>query len=315
MKWIRTVDQSLPLIEASVLTIGNFDGLHLGHQRLMVELKSLSKFYNLSSVVCTFKPHPRALLNPQAPTHRLFDYNDQAERLEEFGIDYLIEEKFTQDFSLMKADEFMDLYIVRHFKPIHIVVGYDFSFGHNRSGNIEFLQDYCAKKSIKLTVVPAFQIGGQIVSSTAIRHFLASGDIESAKALLGRFYYVRGPVRVGFKRGRQIGVPTANISPDIDFAPRLGVYFSEVHFKDQIYPSITNIGYNPTFENERKYLKVETHIFNFDQEIYGEQIKVELHHFHRDEMKFDGIETLKKQIHSDIDSAKKFYIDHKEKKI
>ncbi len=307
MKWIRTVDQSLPPIESSVITIGNFDGLHLGHQKLMSELTSLSKQYNVPSIVCTFKPHPRTLLNPKTPTHRLFDYNDQAECLEQLGIDYLIEEKFTQDFSLMKADEFMDLYIVRHFKPKHIVIGYDFSFGHNRSGNIHFLQDYCAKKSIQLTVIPAFQTDGKTVSSTAIRQFLVNGDIESAKQLLGRFYYVRGPVRVGFKRGRQIGVPTANISPDIDFSPRLGVYFSEVYLKDQVYFSITNIGYNPTFENERKYLKVETHIFDFDQEIYGEQIKVELHHFHRDEMKFDGIESLKKQIHSDIASAKLFF--------
>lgn len=307
MKWIRTVDQSLPHLESSVMTIGNFDGLHLGHQKLMSELKSCSKRLNAPSVVCTFKPHPRTLLNPEAPTHRLFDYNDQAERLDVLGIDYLIEEKFTQDFSLMKADEFMDLYIMRHFKPKHIVVGYDFSFGHNRSGNIRFLQEYCAKKNMGLTVVPAFEIQNQVVSSSAIRQFLEKGDIESAQVLLGRLYYVRGPVRVGFKRGRQIGVPTANISPDIDFSPRLGVYFSKVFLKDQVHYSITNIGYNPTFENERKYLKVETHIFDFDQEIYGEQIKVELHHFHRDEMKFDGVESLKKQIHNDVQAGKLFF--------
>ncbi len=307
MKWIRTVDQSLPHLNGSVLTVGNFDGVHLGHQKLLKELIFQGKEYNLPSVVLTFKPHPRVLLNPGTPVLRLFDYKDQAEKMEAMGIDFLIEEKFTKDFSLMQADEFLDLYITRYFKPKHLVVGYDFNFGKDRSGGIDFLREYCQKNQIGLTVVSALELSGQVVSSSVIRKLLEHGNLEQAEQFLGRKYYIRGPVRVGFKRGRQLGVPTANVSPDIDFVPRKGVYFSLVYWNEKVFKSITNIGYNPTFENDNSYLKVETHIFNFNEEIYGEQIKVELQHFHRDEMKFSSVDSLKHQIFNDIDEARKFF--------
>jgi len=312
MKWIRTVDQSLPHINGSVVTIGNFDGLHIGHQSLLKKLVSKAKALKAASVVCTFKPHPMELLRPELPVHRLFDYNDQAEQMMDLGVDYLIEEKFTRDFSLMTADEFMDLYINRYFKPQHIIVGYDFNFGKDRSGSYDFLEKYCQKKSIGLTRVEAVQSHGQIVSSTAIRKLLEHGDLHMAEIFLGRKYYIRGPVRVGFKRGRQLGVPTANVSPDIDFVPRKGVYFSKVYWKKQEFPAITNIGYNPTFESHNSYLKVETHLFDFEQDLYGEQIKVEFLKFHRDEIKFSGIDTLKQQISSDILEAKLFFSQLKE---
>lgn len=307
MKWIHTVDQSLPHLEGSVLTVGNFDGVHLGHQKLLEELVLKAKNLNLPSVVCTFKPHPRTVLRPDLPVHRLFDYNDQAECMESLGVDYLIEEKFTKDFSLMNAEEFLDLYIVRYFKPKHMVVGYDFNFGKDRSGGKDFLKAYCVKNNIGLTVVEAYEKHGQIVSSSSIRKLLEHGDLQRAEEFLGRKYYLRGPVRVGFKRGRQIGVPTANVSPDIEFVPRKGVYFSTVYWKDKTFNSITNIGYNPTFENDNSYLKVETHIFDFNQEIYGEQIKVELLQFHRDEMKFAGVDALKQQIEKDKVEARKYF--------
>ncbi|MFN3696497.1 MAG: bifunctional riboflavin kinase/FAD synthetase [Pseudobdellovibrio sp.] len=307
MKWIRTVDQSLPHINGSVVSIGNFDGIHLGHQALLKTLLTEAHKQQVPSVVCTFKPHPMELLKPDTPIHRLFDYNDQAEQMELLGIDYLIEEKFTRDFSLMNAEEFMDYYICRYFNPRHIVIGYDFSFGKDRTGDYAFLQDYCRRKSIGLSQVSAVQNLGQIVSSTAVRKLLEHGDLERAERFLGRKYYVRGPVRVGYKRGRQIGVPTANISPDISFIPRKGVYFSKVYWNNLVLPAITNIGYNPTFETTNSYLKVETHIFDFDQDIYGEQIRVELNYFHRDEMKFSGVESLTQQIKLDLQQARSYF--------
>ena len=307
MKWIRTVDQSLPYINKSVLTIGNFDGIHLGHQKLLNTLVQFAKVEKIPSVVVTFKPHPRLLLNPSAPNHRLFDFNDQFEMMKSLQIDYLIEEKFTKDFALMTAEEFLELYLERYFKPSHLVVGYDFSFGKNRQGDLAFLKAYCDKKNILLSVVEAIQLNQQIVSTSAIRQYLENGDLKSAENFLGRKFYIRGPVRVGFKRGRQIGVPTANVSPDIEFIPRKGVYFSKVRWNNNYYFSITNIGFNPTFESNDSYLKVETHIFNFNKEIYGEQIQVELIFFLRDEMKFSSIDQLKKQIQNDIQQAKKFF--------
>jgi riboflavin kinase/FMN adenylyltransferase len=314
MKWIRTQEQSLPDISESVLTIGNFDGLHLGHRKLISQVVTSAQAKGLPSIVCTFRPHPMQIIRPELAgksTHRLFDYRDQAEVMETLGVDYLVEEKFTKELSLMSAQDFLDLYVVKYFKPSHIIVGYDFSFGNNRAGNFDFLKRYCDLHNIELTQVPAAEKNGQIISSSAIRKLMEHGDVGLAEEYLGRKYYLRGPVRVGHQRGRTLNVPTANISPEIEFVPRKGVYFSKTYIEDKSYYSITNIGVNPTFESNlpssESILKVETHIFDFDQDIYGQHIKVELNHFHRDEMKFSTIELLKNQIQKDIKEAKKYY--------
>ncbi len=307
MEWIRTQEQALPHFESSVLTIGNFDGVHLGHQKLLNTLVKSAQQLKTKSIVCTFKPHPKVILMPNEPVHRLFDYKDQAEVMEKLHVDYLIEEKFSKDLSLMSAESYLENYIDRFYKPVHLVVGYDFNFGNKRTGNTDFLQRFCQQKNWGLTVVPAEEKDGVIVSSTQIRKFLEHGDLHKAEEFLGRPYYLRGPVRVGYKRGRIIGVPTANLSPEIEFTPRKGVYFTKVFYKDKFYPSITNIGVNPTFENKDPYLKVETHIFNFDQDIYGEHITVELCHFHRDEIKFTSIDLLKIQILRDMEIGKSYF--------
>lgn len=315
MEWIRTQEQAIPHFKSSVLTIGNFDGVHIGHQNLLNTLVSKALEIQTLSVVCTFKPHPKTLLKPNELYHRLFDYRDQAEMMSTLGISYLVEEKFSKDFSQMSAEQFLSGYIEKIYNPLHLVVGYDFSFGKSRDGNVDFLKEYCQKKNIGLSVVPAYEINGQIVSTSQIRNFLEHGELNKAELFLNRPYYLRGPVRVGYKRGRLIGVPTANISPEIEFVPRKGVYFTWAFLRDKMgdkindkkYPSITNIGYNPTFENSDPYLKVETHIFNFDQDIYGEHLQIELIKFHRDEMKFSSIETLKHQIFNDMTSARNFF--------
>jgi riboflavin kinase / FMN adenylyltransferase len=307
MKWIRSQEQAIPHFKASVLTIGNFDGVHLGHQKLLKTVVTLARENNTESVACTFRPHPRTVLKPNEPHHRLFDYKDQVEMMTVIGMDYLVEEKFSKDFSLMSADEFLTSYVEKIFNPVHIVVGYDFSFGKSRTGNLDFLKDYCLQKGVGLTVVEACEKDGTVVSSSQIRMYLEHGELEKAASFLGRPYYLRGPVRVGYKRGRTLGVPTANISPEIEFIPRKGVYFTWAYLGEKKYASITNIGNNPTFEHSDSYLKVETHIFDFDQDIYGEHLKVELIHFLRDEIKFNSIELLKVQIFNDLNSARKFF--------
>jgi riboflavin kinase/FMN adenylyltransferase len=307
MEWIKSQEMALPHFKSSVLTIGNFDGVHLGHQKLLGELLSQSKNYKVPSIVCTFKPHPRQVLRPQEPHHRLFDYRDQFEVMSKMNLDYLIEEKFSKDFSLMSADEFLSNYIDKIFKPVHLVVGYDFNFGKSREGNADFLKTFCEEKKWHLTIVKAYEKDGQIVSTTQIRNLLEHGDLKKAEEYLGRPYYLRGPVRLGYKRGRTLGVPTANLSPEIDFVPRKGVYFTWAYLNDQKFASITNIGFNPTFEHTDSYLKVETHLFNFDQDIYGEHLKVELCQFHRDEIKFGSFDQLKTQIHKDLHTAKVYF--------
>ena len=311
MKWIRTHEQSLPSISGSVLTIGNFDGVHLGHQKLLNELISTSQRLNLPSVACTFKPHPLQVIqkadqkNPVV--YRLFDYRDQADQMEKLQVDYLIEEKFTKELSLMSAVDFMDKFVVKYFNPHHLVVGYDFSFGRDRSGDFNFLTQYCKEHKIGLTRVLPEELYGQIISSTAIRQFIEVGEMQKAAAFLGRPYYFQGPVRMGHQRGRILNVPTANISPEIEFTPRKGVYFSKTYVEDRQYFSISNIGINPTFETSDVFIKVETHMFDFNQDIYGSVIKVELLQFHRDEVKFSSVESLKKQIDKDLLAARVFF--------
>lgn len=311
MKWIRSQDEAVPHFKSSVLTIGSFDGVHLGHQKLIRKLVQTARENNTESIVCTFRPHPRVVLRPTEPHHRLFDYRDQVEMMTELGVDILVEEKFSKDFSLMSAEEFLQNYILKHFKPVHIVVGYDFNFGRSRVGNADFLQKFCQENNIKLTVVEAHTHDEQIVSSSLIRQLLEHGQVKKASEFLGRPYYLRGPVRVGNRRGRTIGAPTANISPEIEFIPRKGVYFTWAYLGDRKIASITNIGFNPTFQDTESYLKVETHLFDFDEDIYGEHLRVELVQFHRDETKFSDIAALKNQIFSDIAEAKKFFADEK----
>lgn len=310
MEWIRSQEQAIPHFKSSVLTIGSFDGVHLGHQKLLTILTQAARENNTVSVACTFRPHPRTILKPEEPHHRLFDYKDQFEMMSKLGVDYLIEEKFSKDFSLMSAEQFLSSYIEKIFNPVHLVVGYDFNFGKAREGNIEFLKEFCHRKGIGLTVVPPYELNGQIVSSSQIRNFLEHGELAKAEEFLGRAYYLRGPVRVGYKRGRTLGTPTANISPEIEFVPRRGVYLTWAYVGTKKYASISNIGYNPTFENSDSYLRVETHIFDFDQDIYGEHLKIDLIKFCRDEIKFNSLEALKHQIANDIRLAREFFGNH-----
>jgi riboflavin kinase/FMN adenylyltransferase len=192
------------------------------------------------------------------------------------------------------------------------VVGYDFSFGTNREGTIAYLQKVCAEKNIKLVVVSAEQEKGDIVSSSKIREFLKTGDLTKTKLFLGRDFYLRGIVRHGDARGRTIGVPTANMTPTVDFVPRRGVYITRTHYKHKTYESITNIGFNPTFHGETEPpIKAETHLFDFDEDIYGQEIQVDLIQFLRDEKKFSGIPELVAQIHADIAQAKDYFRGHR----
>lgn len=321
MIWIRAEqpdskknesEQLVAVLEkGSVITFGNFDGLHLGHRNLLQDVTLSALNLRLPSVVFTFKPHPRIVLNPDLPFHRMFDHHDQFDVLKSLGIDVLFEEKFTKATAEISAREFFTRYVVGIFKAKHVVVGYDFSFGNRREGTLDFLKDLCLEFGIQLTVKKPYSIDGQIVSSSTIRRFLQHGEVHRARVFLGRKYYLRGVIEKAFQRGRQIGIPTANIHPDISFLPRRGVYFTLSHLNGKVYESITNIGFNPTFQtrnpDDMGQLKVETHLFNFDQDIYGEELTVELAHFCRDEIKFSSIDHLKDQIHKDIQQAKEFF--------
>ncbi len=290
-----------------VLTIGNFDGVHRGHQVLISQLVEFGRKMQLPSVVYTFHPHPMKLLYPERQTERLFDLRDLQEQMKNMGVDDIHIQKFDADFSTQSPEDFLKNEIILHYQPKVIVVGYDFGFGKNKEGNLQFLKDFCQKNQIHLEIVTPVQDGLEIVSSSRIRQSLRIGDLKVTEKLLGRKYFLRGVVIHGHARGRTIGVPTANIRPDVDFIPRLGVYISEVEFKGRRHPAITNVGVNPTFEKDGP-LRVETHLLDFNADLYGQEIKVHLLQFLRDEKKFASVDDLIAQIKNDLNQARSFFI-------
>ncbi|MBS1970555.1 MAG: bifunctional riboflavin kinase/FAD synthetase [Bdellovibrionales bacterium] len=293
---------------ASVVSIGNFDGVHLGHQKLLRRAVQEGKALGLPITVFTFYPHPVTILYPERKIQRLFDQRDQRDQLDHLGITHMVEQEFTRNFAKLSASDFVQFYLIDKLKVKTLVVGYDFSFGANRQGDIAFLEKICQEKGIKLVVVSAHEEDGLIVSSSKIRDELKLGDLQKVHAFLGRNYYVRGIVHHGDARGRTIGVPTANVTPTVDFVPRRGVYITQTHYRNKTYQSITNIGFNPTFHGEKDPpIKTETHLFDFDEDIYGQEIQVDLLQFLRDERKFSGIQELLGQIRSDIQEAKDFF--------
>ncbi|MEK2690694.1 bifunctional riboflavin kinase/FAD synthetase [Bdellovibrio sp. GT3] len=307
------VGQMGSVIESSVVTIGNFDGVHLGHQQLIETVTREAQHYGVPGVVYTFHPHPVKVLFPERQTQRMFDLRDQQERFAAGGIECVIIENFTREFAQVSAQDFLQNYVMKNLNPKTLVVGHDFNFGANRTGNISFLEGFCAQQGIRLIVIPPFQLNGQVVSSTRIREALQAGEVDKAAQLLGRRYYLRGNVEKGFQRGRTIGVPTANIHPDVEFVPRKGVYFTYTRINGHNHPSITNIGVNPTFQEDGKAgpVKIESHIFDMDAQLYGVEVEVELLYFLRDEMKFSGIDSLKQQIFSDMAAARKYFDEQK----
>lgn len=288
------------------LTIGNFDGVHRGHRKLLSEMLSASKNDNNKLLLMTFVPHPLVVLSAKK-NFLLNSYQERRELLEEIGVDFLLEEEFTRDFSILDPKSFVEKFIKPFAVPIgNIFIGYDFAFGSNKSGNINDLQDIIDNLNldIKVRSFKSFESDEGTFSSSRVRSFLSEGNIEKVNEYLGRPFSVRALVKKGVERGRTIGFPTANIKVDpLRLFPKNGVYASQVIWQGSKYKSVTNVGLNPTFENEND-LKIETHLFDFDKFIYGENIKIEFIKRIRDEKKFDTVNDLISQIKKDVQFRK-----------
>lgn len=292
----------------TVLTIGNFDGIHLGHQALIEQTVSLAKKYSLKSVVMSFRPHPIKVLFPEKELKRLFSYRDQEEVLEGMEVDFFVQQAFSRKLSELSAERFLSELIVKPLNPKAIVVGYDFAFGANREGSIGYLEKYCAQNQIELVVQSPIRVHGEVVSSSLLRKLIHEGRMDFASQCLGRSFYLEGVVEKGAGRGRQIGFPTANVFTKAESFPKVGVYVSLTSVGGITYPSITNVGKNPTFEEEtRRPVQVETHILNFDADIYGDSITVEFLDFLRPEKKFGSVDDLIQQIQVDVKQARDFH--------
>ena len=305
MKTISGVSKLESSLQSSVVTIGNFDSIHLGHQALIGKTVELSKKHKSSAVVMSFRPHPVKVLFPEREIHRLFSYEDQADQLENLGIELFVQQPFSRELSELSAERFLSELILKPLNPKAIVVGYDFAFGANREGSIQYLEKYCEKNSIELFVQSPVRVDGEIVSSSLLRDLIANGKVMFAKKCLDRYFYLQGVVEKGVGRGRKIGFPTANVFTKAETFPSAGVYASFTRVNGIRYKSVTNVGSNPTFEDETKRkIQVETHILDFDEDIYGDTIKVEFIKFLRLEMKFSGVEQLVSQINKDVQEAR-----------
>ncbi len=281
--------------QGGVVTMGNFDGLHFGHQALLRKARDCGG----PVVLVTFDPHPLQILAPHKPHTRIFPRRDLMERLPLFGVDLLMILPFTAELARLNAEDFLRKYVREPFAPKHLVAGHDFAFGKDREGSLDFLRAWCPRNDCELHVIAPREEDGEIYSSRLIRELLQKGEVEKAAQKLGRNFYLRGEVGSGAGRGTGIGIPTMNFKPVKEVVPAHGVYATRTHFDRQTFNSITNIGINPTFGGVEG-VKIETHVLDRTVEARGKTAEVEFVKRLRPEMKFASIEDLKKQIKNDI---------------
>lgn len=302
MKIYWNLDEIEEPFDRPCVTIGNFDGVHLGHQMLFSRIVQRAAENNGRSVVVTFDPHPLRVLRPDS-IKLISTVEQKIEQIEKAGIDVLIIISFDRAFAATSAEYFVQKILLDTIGMRELVVGYDYAFGKGRSGDTAFLKKQGELKGFPVTVVEALSANDMLVSSSKIRELVHAGRMMDAQGLLGRPYQIRGVVQVGKKRGgKEIGFPTANLKVnEEDLVPRIGVYVTQVICEGKCYGGVLNIGYNPTFDEQQ--LVAETHIFDFNKDIYGKPIKINLLKFLRDERKFSGIKELAAQISRDVVQA------------
>jgi len=303
MEIYREVSEITKRYPNCCVTIGNFDGVHRGHQQLFRAVVDKARAGNGTSVAITFDPHPLQVLLPKG-IKLISTCEQKIEQIDAAGIDVLLVIPFSKEFAATTAEEFVHKVLIEKIGVAELVVGYDYGFGKGRSGNIDFLRNQGEKHGFPVTVIPAYYINGELVSSTRIRELVQAGKMAKAARLLGRSYQIRGTVQVGKQRGgKVIGFPTANLKVnEEDLVPRHGVYATQVICEGRCYGGVLNIGYNPTFGDQE--LVAETHIFDFNENIYGKPIRVNLLYFLRGEIKFAGPRELAEQISRDVAEAK-----------
>ncbi|MCI5208717.1 MAG: bifunctional riboflavin kinase/FAD synthetase [Candidatus Electrothrix sp. ATG2] len=303
MQLYRNLQEIKKPFQRPVVTIGNFDGVHLGHQLLFHEVAIRAKRSNGISVAITFDPHPLKVLRPDG-IRLISTTRQKIELIRMAGIDALVILPFDQKFAKTTATDFVNHILCDTIGVHELVVGYDYAFGRGREGNIDFLRRQGELKGFPVTVVEAHYEDEMIVSSTKIRELVMEGRMRDVRNLLGRCYHIHGEVQRGKQRGgSEIGFPTANLKlSEEDLCPKTGVYVTQVLYGGKMYGSVTNIGYNPTFgEND---LVTETHIFDFNKDIYDQPIRLNLLRYLRGEVKFNSIEELSAQIQKDVETAK-----------
>ena len=283
----------------SVVTIGTFDGIHLGHQKILSRLIKSSKNKDLNSVVLTFFPHPRIILNKYNEVKMIDTLDEKIIHLNEIGIDSLVIHPFDKNFSLLSANQFIKDFLVDKLKIKHIIIGYDHRFGKGREASVTDLKNYADDYDFTVEEIKAQEIEKITVSSTKIRNSINQGDIKTTEKYLGRYFNLTGKVVKGDGLGKKINYPTANIFIEETYKiiPKDGVYLVETIIEDKLFNGMMNIGYRPTIGTNVK--SIEVHLFNFNEDIYGKVISIKMISKIRDEKKFSSIQALKEQLVKD----------------
>ena len=306
MDLIRKLDKPGILKGGCVVTVGNFDGVHMGHQAILRQLRAHADELDVPAVLLTFEPQPREYFQHEGAPARLTPFREKFRLLEKQGVDKLVCLRFQQSLANMQAQDFVQKLFIDALGVRRIIIGDDFRFGKNRDGDIHTLRELGANAGFDVVPVDSFAIDGERVSSSAIRHALKRYDFALAKTLLGRAYSISGRVRHGEKRGRQLGFPTANVELKRVTTPLLGVYAAYVHgVGEKPCAGVVNIGTRPVFDGKK--LLLEVHLLDFSEDIYGRYISVEFVERLRGEQKFSGIEELSAQIQRDIENARSLF--------
>lgn len=306
MKVFTWLEDASNIIQGSVVALGNFDGLHKGHQELIKEAVKIAEDKKLSSVVFTFRNHPSNAIAGKTVVKNIMDIHEKSIVAERLSVDYMVNIRFDKFIMKLEPEEFVERVLVKNLHIKHAVCGFNYSFGFKGAGTPEMLKELGEKYGFDVTVIPEFSIDGETVSSTAIRSLLEKGDMIKYQRFTGRTYKIGGYVMHGQHFGRTMGFPTANLSLSRDMAlPVNGVYVTNITIDGEKYHSVTNVGNKPTVGEFEK--NAETHIFDYKGDIYGKRVIVEFIDLLRPEMKFDSITALAAQIDKDCINARSYH--------
>lgn len=311
MKVYRELGDSLPVFRKAVVTIGTFDGVHLGHRKIIAQLKAEAMRIGGETVIITFHPHPRKIVSSVPGDIRLLStLEEKTALLEAAGIDHLVIVPFDHIFSNQTAEQYVKDFLWKYFTPHTVIIGYDHRFGKSREGNYQLMKTYGSQLGFEVKEISEQLMNEVVVSSTRIRNAIAENEIELANELLGHPYAFTGVVVEGNQLGRTIGYPTANlhISSEEKLVPGNGVYAVTVSLPQAtapvtLYKGMMNIGLRPTVDGKKRV--IEVNIFDFNEDIYGQALQVNLHHYLRGEVKFNGLDELKAQLQQDRIRAEK----------
>jgi riboflavin kinase/FMN adenylyltransferase len=302
MKIIRSIDELTTPLRNPVLTIGNFDGVHLGHRQIFQRLVRKAQAEDGTSVVLTFFPHPLKVLAPERAPKLLNTYAEKERLIEASHIDVLICLPFTERLAAMTAEAFVEQVLVRSIGVRHLIVGYDYTFGHNRGGDVRLLQQQGEAFGFGVEILDPLAEHNVVYSSSLVRQMICAGDVAGAVRFLGRHFTLEGVVSHGAKRGKRLGFPTANLVTDKEILPIPGVYAVKVKRGTEYYDGVLNIGWNPTFGNQA--VTVEVHLLDFTGDLYGEILRLYFFERLRNEKRFDSIAELIRAIQADIVQAR-----------